>query len=87
MTHKREGAVFVAYGSSVCGFANRGSDLDVELQPVGERAKAARILYNLKKVFLADAQFSSRLVGPVEVVAAARVPVARLMRRGVSGHA
>ena len=26
MTHKLEGAVFVAYGSSVCGFAIRGSD-------------------------------------------------------------
>ena len=85
MIHKLEGAVFVAYGSSVCGFANRGSDLDVELQPVGERAKAARLLYNLKQVFLADAQFSSRLVGPVEVVAAARVPVARLQLLQPSG--
>jgi hypothetical protein len=82
-----EGAALSAYGSTVCSFDIRGSDLDVALQPPAQlraqhrkkkTAKPVHLLKSFANMLLADAHFCACLAAPLQVVTAARVPVVRL---------
>jgi hypothetical protein len=82
-----EGATLSTYGSTVCRFDIRGSDLDVALQPPAAQlrakhrkkaAKSVHLLTSFANMLLADARFPACLAAPLQVVTGARVPVVRV---------